>query len=89
MVTYDDAGGFDDQIPLPDAVLDHSPCLVWNKQHNVSSNAPTKCAHRSANFSSLGNRGVSAMMSPWVGKQVRNGNGHENENENKTTLCSV
>ena len=37
------SGGFDDQIPLPDAAPDHSPCLVWNKLHNVSINAPTKC----------------------------------------------
>jgi phospholipase C len=70
MVTYDDFGGFDDQVPLPDAVQDHSPCLVWNKQHHVSINATTNCAHRSSNFSKLGHRGVSAMMSPWVGKQA-------------------
>jgi phospholipase C len=70
MVTYDDFGGFDDQIPLPDAVQDHSPCLVWNKQHHLSINATTDCHHRSQNFSKLGHRGVSAMMSPWVGKQA-------------------
>ena len=56
MVTYDDAGGFEDQVRRPAAVQDHSPCLVWNGQHNVSIDAPTDCAHRSANFSTLGNR---------------------------------
>eukprot|EP01043_Picozoa_sp_COSAG02_P038190 COSAG02_NODE_2926_length_7728_cov_3.194521_6_plen_399_part_00 len=61
--------GFDDQIPLPDAAPDHSPCLVWNELHNVSINAPTRCPGP-MNFTKLGHRGVSAMMSPWVGKQA-------------------
>ena len=70
MVTYDDYGGFDDQIPFPDAVPDHSPCLVWNKLNNVSIDAPTKCPAPGMNFSKLGHRGVCAMMSPWVGKRA-------------------
>ena len=67
IVTYDDYGGFDDQIPEAPAPPDRSPCLVWNKEHGLPPTAPTVCPNPDS-FNTTGKRGVAAIMSPWVGK---------------------
>eukprot|EP01050_Picozoa_sp_SAG11_P013356 SAG11_NODE_1553_length_4696_cov_1.989776_4_plen_159_part_00 len=52
---------------MPPAAADMSPCLVWNKQHNLSRTNKTHCGG-DCDFRTLGHRGVAAIMSPWVGK---------------------